>query len=158
MQSLVAFSGNSTSRQDLSALMVAATAGADAWSLPGERVLGAIGVRVFKQSQGQWELRSYDKESLRRGEELVAGLEAFALEVGPTPVVTVGYLDLVEALQVALGVGEAIHRVPVVGESQARRWLAFARILENMSGISGVFLWAAEPDQLELQFWSAKAD
>jgi len=158
VHSLVAFSGGSSRRQELPALVVAGTAGSDLWPLPGERVLDAIGAQVFKRSQGRWELRSYDPDSLRRGEDLVAGLEALALKVGPSPAVTIGYIDLVEARQIVLGVGEAIHRVPVIGENEARKWLAFARILEDMAGISGLFLWVAEPDQLELQVWPAVAD
>jgi len=158
VQALVAFSGDPTRRRELPALVAAGTAGSEFWPLPGERVLDAIGAQVFKRFQGRWELRSYDSDSLRRGKDLVAGLEALALKVGPTAAVTVGYIDLVEALQVVLGVGEAIYRVPVIGENEARKWLAFARILENMGGVSGLFLWVAEPDQLELQFWPAAAN
>jgi len=158
LNSLVAFSGGPTRQVDLPALLVAETGSSVSWQLPGERILDAIGAEVFERSTGRWNLRSYDSESLRRGEDLVAGLEAFARGVGPTQVLTVGYMDLVEAFRVALGVGEALDQVPIFGGTEARRWLAFARILEDMSGISQVFLWVTEPNRLELQFWPAAAN
>lgn len=157
-QSLVALSGDPTKQMDLPLLVIAETAGAETWQLPGEPVFEAIGVEVFTRSLGTWRLRSYDADSLRLGEDLVAGLETFSRQVVRSGIVSVGYLDLVEALQVARQLGEAIRRVPVIGENEARRWLALAYLLEQMSGISGVSLWLAEPDQLELQFFPVAAD
>lgn len=158
IQSLVAMAGHPEKPTDLPSLMLAETAGTQAWQLPGERVLEVVGAQVFSRSLGSWHLRSYDPESLQQGPEVVAGLEAFARQAAGADDLSVGYIELGRAFEIIVGVAEAIHRVPVLGESESRRWLALAHLLEDVTGISGVFLWIADPDQLELQFWSAGAD
>jgi len=158
VQALVALSGPGRNMGGLPPLMAVQTAGSETMRLPGERILEAVGARVYSRSVGEWELRSYGEESLRLGENLVAQLDSLRLDVGKGGTVSMGFVDLDEARRALLEVGQGLGQVPVIGENEARRWLAFARLLEGMTDYSEMSIWLADPDRLKIEIRPESVD
>jgi hypothetical protein len=151
VQALIALSGFDTAGGRFPPLMMVQTAGAENKRLPGEGILEAIGVQVHSRLMGDWELRAYEEEPFGLGQGLVTGLEALSEEVGSEENVTIGFVDLDEAGRAFSEVGKALRQVPVIGENEARRWLALARLLEGLPEESVVSIWMAESDRLEVE-------
>lgn len=158
VQALIALSGFDTAGGRFPPLMMVQTAGAESKRLPGEGILEAIGVQVHSRSMGAWELRAYEEEPFGLGQDLVAGLEALSEDVRSEENVTVGFVDLDEARRALSEVAQALQQVPVIGENEARRWLALARLLEGLPGESVVSIWMAEPDRLEVEIRPQSVD
>ena len=158
IQSWIVLSATEFDRGGLPPVMVLQAGGSETLELPGERFLKALGAQVFRESRGAWEWRAYDQESLALGGGLIAPLEALSAMVETETEVSMGFVDLNEARESVLEVGRALQQVPVIGEAEARTWLAMARLLEGLTDYSTASIWLAEPQRIELEIRQASVD
>jgi hypothetical protein len=120
-----------------------------AWRLPGEGWLGLLGAGLESARVGGWRVVALDRESLGRGAALVPVLErrlgsgedgdplAYGgdrLAVGGDRLAFGLWLDLAAARRVLDRVADALERIPVVGERQARPWRDGEILLRPLSG------------------------
>lgn len=102
--------------------------GGKRWKLPGEKIIGKLRGELPTVEVAGWRLTAFDTESLQVAEEVASRLRhlatsgaapARALWVNPGPAA-----HLVDEL------ATTIEEIPFVGRHRARRWRAWATVLE----------------------------
>lgn len=107
------------------------TEGSERFDLPGERLFQRLGAEVVEMSAGGWTLAAYSDDDLERARGRLA-LFSRPAAIGRSARLAAG-----PVAHLSRGLGETLAEIPIIGEREARRWLALARLLEPL-GESGV--------------------
>ena len=157
LQALVAVDVSPTERTWLPPVL-AVQRGSRPLPLPGEQILQAIGVEVYDRNLDGWQLRAYDELPLTLGETLIPYYASLLASATESRLTAVGDLGIDEARRAVRRVGEGLQSVPVLGEAQARRWLALADLLDLFSGYHRMSIRLAEAEELEVRILPRPVD
>ncbi len=107
--------------------------GGKRWKLPGERIIRRLRGELPTAEVAGWRLTAFDDESLRAAQEVatrLAPLAAPPTASGSTAPARALWVNPGPAAQLVDELATTIETIPFVGRSHARRWRAWATVLE----------------------------